>query len=144
MVKWEAFTHEMENGTHAVMIRNHKTSYALCTFTDARLARAQAVKINRYHFSRKVELYRQAMKAGILGLKHEELAMHSTKLKRVSIEKGTECYALLVFIGGRQYIVKKEKLKKDIESWYRMQRMQFTEEEFIEQCKLRVERKSVR
>jgi hypothetical protein len=84
------------------------------------------------------------MKAGILGLKHEELAMHSTKLKRVSIEKGTECYALLVFIGGRQYIVKKEKLKKDIESWYRMQRMQFTEEEFIEQCKLRVERKSVR
>lgn len=141
MVKWEAFVSTLDNGLHAVMIRNHKTSHALVTFEDIRYARAQAVKINKYPFPRKAVLYKQAMNNDILCMKHEELDLTSQRLKPVTIEKGDGCYALLVMVGGRQYIIKKEKYKKDLKEWYRTKRLEYTEDEFVAKCAEVVQRR---
>lgn len=144
MMKWEAWVH-VDAGKNYVMVRNHKTSRALCSFAHREHADMQARKINRYPWQRIAELYKQAIASDILVLHHEEMSFKSTKLKTVDIEKGEGCYALIVWCDGRKVIFKKEKYKKDIVDYLRRVRLEHTDEDIVATVRQKLQaRKAVR
>lgn len=131
MVTMQAWTYKYKTEGFYVMIRNHKTSRALVLFKHYEHAVKQTEKINKYHWTRIQELYKEAVSRNLMILRDEDLDFTSQKPKAIDIEKGDQYYGIMVWVDGKKYLVAKRKYKKDIATVLRTMRDEHTDEQII-------------
>lgn len=131
MKTWESWLHS-DGADHFAMIRNHKTSRAVCKFTHKAHAEQQVRKLNKYPWVRLAELYKVAISLDLLVMTHSELSFEQNiVLRPIEIVKGEACYGLIVWSNGKRLLYHKSKKRKDVEQYLKDLRAEHSDAEII-------------
>jgi hypothetical protein len=138
MVDWKVWLHPDSNGSYHVMIRNHKTSRSVGLLGYV-AAQEHMASLQGLPWQSLAKMYKQAIAEGRFTFRDDQIDL--TRPKPYEIRKGEKCYAVIVTRGKHEFIVRKEKLKKDAKAWLDSQFDEYTLNEFLAKVDILIARK---